>query len=75
MPTGKKEEWSHAGHSLLVDSWYPRSEMVIVPSWYQGFIDGVLKVEGRNRGEVRKELEVIAATYFTESGEFTQEEF
>ena len=75
MPRGKPEEWSHAGHSLLITSWYPRSEMAITPAWYQGFIDGVSKVEGADIEEVKIELKAIIAKYFTESGEFGQEEF
>ena len=75
MPTGKSEEWSHAGHSLRIESWYPRSEMAITPAWYKGFVDGVLLVKGCHRGEVRHKLEAKAEESFTESGEFGQEEF
>ena len=58
MPIGKTEEWSHAGHSLRIDSWYPRSEMAITPSWYQGFVDGVLVVEGCYKEKVRTRLKI-----------------
>ena len=57
MPTGKTEEWSHAGHSLRIDSWYPRSEMAITPAWYQGFVDGVLVVEDCYKEKVMAKLE------------------
>ena len=79
MPIGQwgvtDKEWSHAGHSLCINAWYPRSEMAITLVWYQGFVDGVLRVEGHNRGEVRHKLEAKAEESFTESGEFGQEEF
>ena len=75
MPTGKSEEWSHAGHSLLIAAWYPQSTVAWIPVWYQGFVDGVIKVEGCHHGEIRHKLEAKAEESFTESGEFGQEEF
>ncbi len=57
MPVGKPEEWSHAGHSLRIELWYPRSVMSITPAWYQGFVDGVLMVQGSDREAVKTKLE------------------
>ena len=75
MYTEKLEEWSYADRSLHITAWYPRSEMAIIPTWYRGFVDGVAMVEGIDIEKVRTRLKAIAATYFTESGEFAQEEF
>ena len=75
MPTGKSEEWSYAGHSLRIESWYPRSEMAIHPVWHMGFVDGVFVSEGVSREKVETRLEAKAEESFTESGEFGQEEF
>ena len=75
MPEVKSEEWSHAGHSLRIATWYPRSEMAIHPAWYQGFVDGVFVSEGVSRQRVKTRLEAKAEETFTESSEFGQEEF
>ena len=73
--SGRRKEWSHAGHSLRIAAWYPRSEMAIHPVWYQGFVDGVEVAEGVSREKVRTKMEAIAEVDFAESGEFGQEEF
>ena len=75
MSEGKPEEWSHAGHSLRIESWYPRSEMAITPAWYKGFVNGVLKAEGTDLEGVKTKIEEIAEETSTIEGEFGQEEF
>lgn len=62
MPEGKPEVWTEGSHTLRIESWYSRGELAILPTWYQGYVDGLRvaqsedydKVKARTQEEARR---------------------
>lgn len=53
MPQGKTEVWEENNHILRIESWYPLSEMAIIPAWHQGYVDGCRVAQSEDYDKVK----------------------